>query len=95
MDDDTGAWFTSVNSLLSPVGSLIAGIMMDRYGRKITLATPLIPLIISWMTTATATSHNVLFTSRILLGIVCGFGPPVCQVRRKLLRIKINSRTNN
>lgn len=54
--------------------------MMDRYGRKITLATPLIPLIVAWITTATAKSHVVLFTSRIFLGILGGFAPPICQV---------------
>lgn len=80
MDADVGSWFTSVNSLWSPLGSLIAGIMMDKYGRKITLMTPLIPLILSWIATATAETHTVLFASRIFLGILCGFGPPICQV---------------
>lgn len=57
------------------------GFMMDRYGRKATLATPLIPMIIIWIVTATCTNHTVLFTSRVFSGIFGGFGPPVCQVR--------------
>lgn len=75
----------SVNSLWSPLGSLIAGIMMDRYGRKITLATPLIPLIVAWIITATANSHVVLFASRIFLGILGGFAPPICQVLNEFI----------
>lgn len=54
--------------------------MMDRFGRKITLATPLIPIIVIWAVTATATNYVVLFTSRILSGVFGGFGPPICQV---------------
>lgn len=68
-----------MNKMLN-IGSIIAGVMMDRYGRKITLATPLLPIIVSWILTATATNRTVLFTTRILLGIFGGFGPPICQV---------------
>lgn len=75
-----GSWFTSVNSLSSPIGSLIAGIVMDRYGRKIALALPLIPLIGSWISTATSQDFTALFVSRIVLGFCGGFAPPVCQV---------------
>lgn len=53
---------------------------MDRYGRKIALGTPLIPIILSWVLTATATSCTVLFIARVFLGIFGGFGPPICQV---------------
>lgn len=53
---------------------------MDRYGRKVALATPLIPMIVLWIITANATSFAMLFASRILIGIIGGFGPPICQV---------------
>lgn len=61
----------------------MAGVLMDRYGRKVALATPLIPMILAWILTATATSCTTLFTARVLLGIFGGFGPPICQVRNK------------
>lgn len=77
---EEGSWFTSTFSLASPFGSMIGGFMMDRYGRRITLATPLIPLIVMWIVMANAKSHFVLFTSRVFLGICGGFGPPICQV---------------
>lgn len=80
LDTEGSSWFTSVNSLTSPFGSMIAGFMMDRYGRKITLATPLIPLIITWIILANSHSHIMLFSSRVFLGILGGFAPPICQV---------------
>lgn len=64
--------------------------MMDRYGRRVTLATPLIPIILSWILTATATNRAVLFTARIFLGIFGGFGPPICQVTFAFLQINSN-----
>ncbi|XP_031624256.1 facilitated trehalose transporter Tret1-like [Contarinia nasturtii] len=80
MTEDEEPWFTSTFSVASPIGSLISGFMMDRYGRKITLATPLIPLILSWIVLASAQTKFVLFLSRIVLGVCGGFGPPICQI---------------
>lgn len=80
MDSEAVSWFTSVSSLTAPFGSMIAGFMMDHFGRKITLATPLIPLIITWIILANSNSLFVLFSSRIFLGILGGFAPPICQV---------------
>lgn len=77
---DEGSWYTSTYSLASPFGSMIGGFMMDRYGRRITLATPLIPIIVAWIVMARAQSHIVLFTSRVFSGIFGGFLPPICQV---------------
>lgn len=80
MNADAGSWYTSINSLLAPVGSLAGGIMMDRYGRRVALLAPLIPMILSWTATAVTQSYYILFISRAVLGICGGFGPPVCQV---------------
>lgn len=88
MNQEDGSWYTSIFSLCSPIGSLICGIMMDKYGRKITLVTPLIPIMLIWIVTATATNLTVLFTSRAFLGIFGGFGPPICQVNFSLLSIE-------
>lgn len=80
MNADAGSWYTSINSLLAPIGSMVGGIMMDRYGRRIALTAPLIPLILAWIATAVTQSYYVIFISRAILGICGGFGPPVCQV---------------
>lgn len=80
MNIEYGSWFTSINSLTSPIGSLAAGFMMDRYGRRVALAAPLIPMIVSWILIAVTQSYYVIFICRAILGICGGFGPPVCQV---------------
>lgn len=77
---EEGSWFTAAFSLASPIGSMIAGVCMDRYGRKITLAIPLIPVILTWIVMACAQSHFVLFSGRVFSGVFAGFGPPICQV---------------
>lgn len=66
---------------------------MDRYGRKVALATPLIPMILLWVITANATSCAMLFASRIVIGIIGGFGPPICQVSY-LSKLICNYQTN-
>lgn len=80
MDIDTGSWYNSVNSLSSPIGSIIIGIIMDRFGRRVALATPLLPLIISHLTTALSQSNLVLFVSRVTIGLCAGCIAPTCQV---------------
>lgn len=80
MNSEAGSWYTSLNSLTSPIGSLMAGTIMDRYGRRIALAVPLIPYILSWTATAVTESYYVLFICRAILGACGGFGPPACQV---------------
>lgn len=74
------SWYTSINSLTSVIGSLGAGIIMDRYGRRVALIVPLVPFIVAWIFTATAKSFPLLLINRAVLGICGGFGPPVCQI---------------
>lgn len=53
---------------------------MDRFGRKVTLAIPLIPIVLTWILTATATSRTILYATRVIMGFFGAFGPPICQV---------------
>lgn len=84
MDTNTGSWYNSVNSLSSPIGSILIGIIMDRFGRRIALATPLFPLILSQLATALSQSNLMLFLSRITIGLCAGCIAPACQVRQIL-----------
>lgn len=80
MDDSAGSWYASINNLASPLGSLSAGIVMDRYGRRISILFPLIPTILLWAWTALAQSVTVLFICRTVIGFCMGFVPVTCQV---------------
>lgn len=80
MDDSTGSWYASINNLASPLGSLAAGIVMDRFGRRMSILVPLIPTILLWALNAIAQSVTVLFICRTVIGFFMGFVPVTCQV---------------
>lgn len=80
MDDSTGSWYASINNLASPLGSLAAGIVMDHYGRRISILVPIIPIILLWSLTALAQSTTILFFCRTLIGFFTGFVPVTCQI---------------
>lgn len=84
MDRDTGSWFNSVNSLSAPIGSIVIGMVMDRFGRKVALAIPMIPMIVAHLATALSQTNVMLICSRIALGLCLGCLPPVCQVSSSL-----------
>lgn len=83
MDAHSGSWFASLTSLTSIPGSIMAGIFLDKYGRKFTLFIPLIPMVLMWTWTAVATSTKVLFISRAIIGLCSGFIPVTCQVSKQ------------
>lgn len=81
MDNSTGSWYASINNLASPFGSLTAGFVMDRFGRRTSILLPLIPIILLWALNALAESLTVLFLCRTLIGFFIGFVPVTCQVQ--------------
>lgn len=81
MDSSTGSWYASINNLASPIGSATAGIVMDRFGRRMSILVPLIPTILLWSLTALAESVTILFFCRFLIGFFMGFVPVTCQVK--------------
>lgn len=80
MDSSTGSWYASINNLASPLGSLSAGIVMDRFGRRMSFFVPLVPTILLWSLTALAESIDVQFFCRTVIGFFMGFVPVTCQV---------------
>lgn len=80
MDEYTIPWYASINSLASLFGSLSAGFLMDRFGRRISFMAPFIPIILLWCFTASARSVGVLFFCRIGLGYFLAFIPVTCQI---------------
>lgn len=80
MDDSTSSWYASINNLAAPLGSFAAGMVMDRFGRRMSILLPLIPTILLWSMTAIAQSVPVLFFCRTVIGLFTGFVPVTCQV---------------
>ncbi|KAL0099257.1 hypothetical protein PUN28_020082 [Cardiocondyla obscurior] len=67
--------FFSTASLVTitlPIGSLIAGPLMDKFGRKIVSLVSCIPAAISWVSLIFAKSLTTIYAARIIAGIAAG-----------------------
>lgn len=80
MNDDIGSWYASVNNLAAPFGSLTAGVVMDYFGRRMSIFIPIIPMILLYAWTSVTESVTSLFVCRLLLGYFTNFIPVSCQV---------------
>ncbi|KAM7342242.1 facilitated trehalose transporter Tret1-2 homolog isoform 1-T3 [Cochliomyia hominivorax] len=93
------AWFASLNLFASPLGGLLCGILLDRFGRKITIYVMNLFALISWILIATASSENQelmflqLVLSRISVGITSGLSSaPVGVYSAEISTPKIRGR---
>lgn len=80
MNAESESWYASLNNLASPLGSIVAGIILDKYGRRTAILLPLIPTVIAWIATAISKTVTLVFMSRFVLGFCGGFGPLASQV---------------
>lgn len=64
----------SIIVLMVPLGSIMAGYLMDRIGRVNTIKFAAVPSIIGWILIATAPSIYWILAGRIFTGIACAVG---------------------
>lgn len=67
--------FCSVASLVTitlPIGSIIAGPLMDKFGRKPVCLLSCIPAAISWVSLILAKSLITIYAARVIAGIAAG-----------------------
>ncbi|XP_046387460.1 facilitated trehalose transporter Tret1-like [Ischnura elegans] len=69
VNSDEASWIASSVTLSTPVGALLAGPLMDRWGRRATARIACIPLALAWTTMALARSVVTLCLARVLAGI--------------------------
>lgn len=62
----------SLVTITLPIGSLIAGPLMDKFGRKVVCLLSCVPAAISWSLLIFATSLITVYTARIIAGIAAG-----------------------
>lgn len=79
-DDDWASWIASVHSIMTPIGSVLAGPMMDRWGRRRVLQLSVIPMVAGWLLMSIAPNHVCLAVGRMLAGFAVGMGPGPSQV---------------
>ncbi|XP_011301432.1 facilitated trehalose transporter Tret1-like [Fopius arisanus] len=66
------SWIASLVTISLPLGSLMSGPLMDRFGRKIACILTCVPAIISWLLLIFSHSLTLIYTARIIAGISAG-----------------------
>lgn len=68
----------ALSSAGTPLGCILSGWLMDRIGRKKTLLITELPLILGWILIASATTIEMIYIGRVLVGLGSGMvGAPV------------------
>lgn len=69
MDMEMESWFASIYGLALPLGSLLAGSTIERFGRLPTIRYPLILTVIGWVFIGLSQSMAPLLIGRFLIGV--------------------------
>lgn len=72
VSEDEASWIASLASVATPVGCLLSGPLLDRWGRKVSLFTVNIPGIVGWLLLATARGLPQIYAGRVLTGFSTG-----------------------
>uniref|UniRef100_A0A7G3AKB0 Putative facilitated trehalose transporter tret1-2 n=1 Tax=Lutzomyia longipalpis TaxID=7200 RepID=A0A7G3AKB0_LUTLO len=72
IDESQASWVASLSSASTPVGCILSGYLMDRWGRKKTLIVTEVPLILGWLMIAFATDIYMIYIGRLLVGLGSG-----------------------
>lgn len=80
VDSNQNSWVGSVISLGALVGGLIVGRYMDLVGRKWTVLTAAVPLVVGWAIVVGSPSFACLVVGRVLTGFGVGIYSGVCPV---------------
>ncbi|XP_011862528.1 PREDICTED: facilitated trehalose transporter Tret1-like [Vollenhovia emeryi] len=70
--ESEGSWIASLVTITLPVGSLIAGPLMDKFGRKVVCLLSCVPAAISWTSLIFASSLVTIYAARAVAGIAAG-----------------------
>lgn len=69
---DQASWFASISAITMPIGCLISGPIIDKYGRKSALMITNVPSLCGWLLIATKSDIVNLYMSRLLAGLSVG-----------------------
>ncbi|XP_044741056.1 facilitated trehalose transporter Tret1-2 homolog isoform X2 [Chrysoperla carnea] len=68
------SWLASVIVVVVPVGSIIAGLIMERFGRLNTIKIAAVPSVCGWILIAMSTDFYTLLLGRLLTGLASALG---------------------
>ncbi|CAB3242998.1 unnamed protein product [Arctia plantaginis] len=66
------SWLASILTLFSPLGCILTGILMDRYGRSVMLQCCTLPMFVGWIYTVSSETALHMIIARAVLGFGCG-----------------------
>ncbi|KAF4523968.1 hypothetical protein B566_EDAN013551 [Ephemera danica] len=67
-----GSWFASISSISTPIGCLLSGWMMERWGRRLSLLLLNLPGLAGWALITVANGLIPLYAGRLLTGLSLG-----------------------
>lgn len=65
-------WIASLVAICLPIGSFIAGPLMDKFGRRTVALFTCIPFVVGWLLMYFATDVRLIYLARIVAGIGAG-----------------------
>ncbi|XP_032682881.1 sugar transporter ERD6-like 14 isoform X2 [Odontomachus brunneus] len=66
------SWIASLVTITLPIGSIISGSLMDKFGRKVVCQLSCVPMIISYILFIFAKSVIIIYAARFIAGIASG-----------------------
>ncbi|XP_067634128.1 facilitated trehalose transporter Tret1-like [Eurosta solidaginis] len=78
LSESQASWFASINTLSCPLGGLVSGILLDKFGRKCTLIVLNVIALFAWLLMAFAVEDDAdvvfiqLLISRFFIGVTMG-----------------------
>ncbi|KAL0859388.1 hypothetical protein ABMA27_010578 [Loxostege sticticalis] len=80
MDASTKSWIAAMAALPMAPGCLIAGWMMEKFGRKTSLYIICVPFLLGWILIACATNLGLMLLGRFFTGLCVGLLGPLGPV---------------
>ncbi|KFB53723.1 AGAP009745-PA-like protein [Anopheles sinensis] len=68
------SWIASIIVIMVPIGSLVAGVMMEFLGRLNTIKLAAVPCVAGWVSIALAENFTWIMVGRVLTGFACALG---------------------
>ncbi|KAJ8885728.1 hypothetical protein PR048_011926 [Dryococelus australis] len=70
--EDDASWMAALGVISNPLGALLAGILMEIFGRKATIKITSLPYFIGWIFIACATDIPMIYAGRFISGLAVG-----------------------
>ncbi|CAK7290841.1 Solute carrier family 2, facilitated glucose transporter member 8 [Vulpes lagopus] len=80
LDDDAASWFGAIVTLGAAAGGVLAGWLVDRAGRKLSLLLCTVPFVVGFVVITAAQDVWMLLGGRLLTGLACGIASLVAPV---------------